>query len=96
MPEFTFDAESVTLRESEYVAFVRIVEGACYLEEQFKVSRFLATVRRPQDTSVLDFLDRQVAKMWRAEARLGLRNLPGEVVAMDGYAAFCLGGDPGI
>lgn len=70
MEGFRYDLESVDLETHELVAFSEIVRYSCMPESQNRISCFLSLIERPQGTSVLDFVARQVAGMWRSELRV--------------------------
>ena len=70
MHGYTHDLESVDLTPDEHAAFGHLVRSACDADSQNRISCFLASVTRPQNWSVMDFLGRQAEKMLSAEAKL--------------------------
>lgn len=70
MRRYIHDVESVDLTNEEHAAFAHLVRYLCHLEEQRRVSSFLAENRQPQVHSVQDFAQRQARKMWRTEIRI--------------------------
>lgn len=84
MEEFRYDLESTELTDGELASFCEIVLYACLPESQNRVSCFLSLIGRPQGISVLDFVSRQVEKMWRTDIRvLAKRTTCWEVTAMN-------------
>ena len=70
MRRFTIDAESIELTHDELSRYSSIVQAACHISEQHKVSAWLSGVGHPQDEPVQNYASRQVELMWRSEARL--------------------------
>lgn len=70
MEEFVHDFESVELTDEELATFGEFVRYSCVPDLQNRVSCFLSLISRPQGISVLDFVSRQVAAMWRSELRV--------------------------
>jgi hypothetical protein len=70
MRRFTHDVETVELTERELSIYSSLVQSACHISEQHKVSCLLAAIPGPQPTWAQDYAISQVDLMWRSEARL--------------------------
>jgi hypothetical protein len=70
MRRFTHDVETVELTHDELSRYSSIVQSACHISEQHKVSCLLSAIPGPQPVWAQDYAESQVELMWRSEARL--------------------------